>query len=331
MITFSIIIPIYKVEKYINECIDSVISQSYQDYEIILVDDGSPDRCPEICDEYAKTDKKIKVIHKENGGLSDARNAGLRIASGKYILFLDSDDFLNKESLKELSDCIQSVGEVDILLCSMLLYNEKDSLFYKNHKAYIDKRKKEVSGIEILVDLIKTQTIMWSVSSSVFRRENLINKNIYFEKNLIGAEDLDFFMNVILHSKTFAAENIDICIYRLGREGSITTNLNTKALYVQLFVRKKWFDYFANLSIDDLEKNTLCSFFSSIYIMKIFELSKFNKSEKHELMQFIKSNNYILNYHNNTKYRIVAKVYKTFGIDFGIRIQKIYHKLFSKK
>ena len=90
---FSIIIPVYKVEKYLQECVDSVLSQTFTDYEIILVDDGSPDNCPKICDEYAKTDERIKVIHQKNSGQACARNAAIKMASGEYILCLDSDDY----------------------------------------------------------------------------------------------------------------------------------------------------------------------------------------------------------------------------------------------
>ena len=99
----SVIIPIYNVEKYIRQCIDSVLNQTYTQIEIILVDDGSPDNCGAICDEYAERDNRIKVIHKENGGLSDARNAGLAIAQGDFVYFLDSDDYLRKnEAIEEL-------------------------------------------------------------------------------------------------------------------------------------------------------------------------------------------------------------------------------------
>ena len=93
----SVIIPVYKVEKYINRCVESVLVQNYHNIEVILVDDGSPDNCGIICDKYAETDSRIKVIHKKNGGLSDARNAGLDIATGQYICFIDSDDYIEKE------------------------------------------------------------------------------------------------------------------------------------------------------------------------------------------------------------------------------------------
>ena len=91
----SIIIPVYKVEKYLDKCVESVVNQTYKNLEIILVDDGSPDNCPKMCDEWAEKDKRIKVIHKENGGLSDARNFGIEKATGDYLMFLDSDDYLD--------------------------------------------------------------------------------------------------------------------------------------------------------------------------------------------------------------------------------------------
>ena len=90
----SVIVPIYNVEKYLARCVDSIVNQTYKNLEIILVDDGSPDRCPQMCDDYADKDSRNKVIHKKNGGLSDARNAGMAVATGEYISFIDSDDWI---------------------------------------------------------------------------------------------------------------------------------------------------------------------------------------------------------------------------------------------
>ena len=98
---FSIIVAIYKVEKYLSQCIESILAQSYKNFELILVDDGSPDNCPVICDEYAKTDSRIKVVHKNNGGLVSARKAGIEIASGEYICFVDGDDFVQYDMLEQ--------------------------------------------------------------------------------------------------------------------------------------------------------------------------------------------------------------------------------------
>ena len=102
----SVIVPVYKVESYLDKCIKSIISQSYTNLEIILVDDGSPDKCPEMCDNWAKKDDRIKVIHKENGGIADARNSGLAAATGAYICFVDSDDYIDREFVKTLYNLI---------------------------------------------------------------------------------------------------------------------------------------------------------------------------------------------------------------------------------
>ena len=98
----SVIVPVYKVEQYLNRCVSSIIKQSHTNLEIILVDDGSPDRCPQLCDEWALQDSRIKVVHKENGGLSDARNVGLKKASGNYICFVDSDDYVSTKFVETL-------------------------------------------------------------------------------------------------------------------------------------------------------------------------------------------------------------------------------------
>ena len=97
---FSVIVPVYKVEKYLPRCIDSVLSQSFSDFELILVDDGSPDSCGEVCDNYKERDERIKVIHKANGGLASARRAGIRVARGDYVFNLDSDDLIENDTLE---------------------------------------------------------------------------------------------------------------------------------------------------------------------------------------------------------------------------------------
>ena len=102
MCKVSVITPVYKVEKYLGKCIDSILNQSFKDFELIIVDDGSPDSCGKIADEYEKIDSRVKVIHKENGGAPSARNAGIEIAKGEYFYFPDSDDWLDPEYLQEL-------------------------------------------------------------------------------------------------------------------------------------------------------------------------------------------------------------------------------------
>lgn len=122
----SVIVPVYKVEKYLNECVTSITNQTYQNMEIILVDDGSPDNCPEMCDSWAQKDNRITVIHKTNGGLSSARNAGIDIATGKYLSFVDSDDTIEKDMLKTMFLAAQKYN-AEIVCCGRkLIVSEND-------------------------------------------------------------------------------------------------------------------------------------------------------------------------------------------------------------
>ena len=123
----SIIVPVYKVEKFLEICINSIINQTYRNIEIIFVDDGSPDNCGLICDNYAKKDKRIRVIHKENGGLSDARNAGIEIAKGKYLCFVDSDDKVSEDFVEKLYKGITE-SEADLCLCGIDRIDENDNI-----------------------------------------------------------------------------------------------------------------------------------------------------------------------------------------------------------
>lgn len=121
----SIIIPVYNVEKYIDKCMDSILCQSYQDFEIILVNDGSTDKSPAICDDYEKKDERIKVIHKENTGTSSARNVGLDVSTGKYITFIDSDDWIHKNYLETLLNLI-SENSADIAICEHIKVTDEN-------------------------------------------------------------------------------------------------------------------------------------------------------------------------------------------------------------
>ena len=123
----SVIVPVYNVERYLRKCIESILNQTYQDLEVILVDDGSKDCSGNICDEYAAKDARIRVIHKENGGLSDARNCGIDVAKGEYLLFVDSDDFIHSQMLEVLYDAMQDIG-ADISVCNFLNVPEGQDL-----------------------------------------------------------------------------------------------------------------------------------------------------------------------------------------------------------
>ena len=143
----SIIVPIYNVEQYLERCIESIINQTYKNLEIILVDDGSKDNSGTIADTYASKDNRIKVIHKENGGLSDARNHGLDQSKGKYIMFIDSDDFIDSSMCEILFETAEKYFS-DIVSCNYYIYRNKNHISV--HPMSIQEDEKVFSGIDIL-------------------------------------------------------------------------------------------------------------------------------------------------------------------------------------
>lgn len=154
----SIIVPVYKVEPYLRRCIESIINQTYKDLEIILVNDGSPDNCGDICDEYAQLDKRIRVIHKENGGLSDARNAGIDIAVGKYIGFVDSDDYIAEDMYEFLVNLMEK-NNADISICGT--YYVKDDKIKKSRKVSSEIRLNSETAIKEMLGELSFNTSAW--------------------------------------------------------------------------------------------------------------------------------------------------------------------------
>lgn len=161
----SIIIPVYKVEEYLEKCIESVLKQTYTNLQIILVDDGSPDNCGKICDEYAKKDSRIEVIHKVNGGLSDARNVGIAKAKGKYIGFVDSDDYIKEDMYEILINLIKEY-DADVSICN--LYDVIDGKEYiRNNENGIQ----EYSRLEILKEVLLDENIQSYAWNKLYKKE----------------------------------------------------------------------------------------------------------------------------------------------------------------
>lgn len=210
----SVIVPIYKVEDYIKECVDSIIDQTYKNLEIILVDDGSPDKCPDICDEYASKDTRIKVIHKPNGGLSDARNAGLDVCKGEYVAFVDSDDFIDKEMYEEMVRT-SIMHNADIVRCDFRMYGgskyQKHSLYHKHQSITI------LQGFEPLKALLSCNThcAAWD---KLYKRD-FINNTRFINGRL--NEDIIFQFLLLKDGGTYVEINNVYYNYRI-RKGSIT-------------------------------------------------------------------------------------------------------------
>lgn len=207
----SIIVPIYKVEPYLNKCIESIVDQTYRNTEIILVDDGSPDNCGSICDAWAEKDGRIVVIHKENGGLSDARNAGLKIAKGEYIAFVDSDDRIASDFLSELLNAINDTG-ADISECAVNYISESGTVTKTRFAA-----AGPIDRIEALRRLILEDGVYQTVWNKLYRREVL--GGIMFEKDKYNEDD---FWTYLIFDRINNLASVNKPLYNyLQRRGSI--------------------------------------------------------------------------------------------------------------
>lgn len=218
----SIIVPIYRVEAYLPKCVDSLLNQDLprETYEIILVDDGSPDSCGAMCDEYASVYTNIKVVHRENGGLSAARNSGIGIAQGKYVQFVDSDDYIESNVLNALVEKMES-DQLDVLRYSYRNVNEQYEAFEPNKvsKPFVDYRDEACDGLTFLTERLGFGCYAWQF---VVRRELLedclFKEGVYFE-------DTEWTPRMLL--KAHCVSSADLMVYNyLLRKGSITQSVD---------------------------------------------------------------------------------------------------------
>lgn len=302
----SVIIPVYKVEKYIEKCIDSICNQSYRDIEILLIDDGSPDNCSKICDDYAIKDKRVKVIHKENGGLSDARNTGLKAATGDYVVFVDGDDFwMENNALQYLVDAVKP--ELDFIgyNCS---YYYPDSGTYSSWVAYDDVLATPTDKNTAMVTLVKSGTFPMSACLKLMKRSFLIDNHLFFKKGQI-AEDIPWFINVLDATNKCCFVNQYIYAYRQNVDGSISNTRGRKSFNHLFDIFKTELSLIDSRSFSEEAKDALKSFLAYEYCI-LLTYKGIDKETKQELLNYKD----ILAYDLNTKVKKASRIYKTLGI-----------------
>ena len=254
---FSIIIPVYKVEQYLAECIDSVLIQNYVDYEIILVDDGSPDKSPRICDEYSEKFCNIRVIHKKNEGLSAARNDGIKEAQGEYIIFLDSDDkFEDDNVLRNIHDYIELVLQ-DVVFCSSLKrFSDMNEVISNS----LNNLKNNIIDMDSFFDFAAKKSFIFCAQALIVKRSFLIQNELFFYKGILH-EDMEWCPRVFALLDKVAVYSGNYYMYRIN-QSSITSTINPKRfvdiefiidrmneLYVKFNLKKKFLLKWTNMLI----------------------------------------------------------------------------------
>lgn len=308
----SIIVPIYKIEKYLNPCIDSVLKQSYKDYELILVDDGSPDNCGKICDEYAAKNNQIKVVHKENGGLSSARNAGTEVAKGEFLFFLDGDDFLEEESLKKLMDAINNTN-ADMYTFANFDYDEDG-----NKKLVTNISNKIFNSVnELYKEMIKeVGYFKWEVWRYLFRRSVVEKNNLKARLDVKITEDCDFTNRYLQKVNSIYAVNIPVVNYRVSRAGSAMTQKDKEKCLDEIRNGKEFFVFYS----EHKDMPDVANYFEKYYYGKIKKMiALFELDEKDEIF---------INNHKIRPRKVYGKIFEFFLKVFGYKgTEKLLKKL----
>ena len=317
MILLSIIMPVYNVEKYLNECIDSVLSQTVNDYELILVDDGSTDRSGEICREYAEKTDRIKVIQKQNSGAAAARNVGIKNAKGEYLLFLDSDDFWSGR------DCLQILKTEAQKNCDIVMFKAAkyfDGKVIDSYGDYDLKKANSENAAEIFRYMVKEHKQLASACNKMVRREYILENGIFFLEGTIG-EDIDWCVRVFKNAEKVCAANEILYMYRQNRTGSVTNAVSPEKLN-NLFNTIKIVsdEYKQGESVFDAAVKSFMAYEYAI-LLYIYPVSNSDIS-----ISDIKKYKWLLQYAADKRSKVIRAIYKIFGYKTATNIMRILRK-----
>ncbi|NRT14445.1 glycosyltransferase involved in cell wall biosynthesis [Flavobacterium sp. 28A] len=304
-ILFSIIIPVYNVEHYLEQCLDSILCQSYSAFEIILVNDGSTDSSLKICIQYETKDARISIINKANGGLSDARNVGLLIAKGDYVLFTDSDDYwVGKQVLEDLNFLIKK-SNPDVIIHEESRFFSKNNIKNKFNQQYLNVTygdfKKESEAL-VYYDLFAA--CAWD---KVIRRVILIENDLFFPLGR-KSEDMEWCSRLMMHLKTFVVYPTSFYTYRQARSGSITQNISEQHIMdvyemIKQGLRKTKAD---GSSLD----NALINFWAANYVILLKDFYILSSNNRKAIWNELLSWKYLLTKGRNIKLDKVMQFYR---------------------
>ena len=320
---FSVIIPIYNVEEYLRECVDSILSQSFEDYEIVLVDDGSTDKSGEICDSYSqKHPDIIKTLHKPNGGQSDARNVGAETAAGDYIIYIDSDDFvISADFLKDIHDEIEKHGS-DIVLYKFQKYRDGK---LENCSFSLSGINAIKNGDELLLELVRRDAYYGMAWIKAFRRDMAANNQVIFDTGL-SCEDMDWYFSLLLHADKISAIDNSYIAYR-QRSGSVTTTQKLKNLTDFIYTLEKWHGIIAKADLTDTKRKALMGARAKYYANLLVTYVRLKDKEKKKCVGQIKKLSSLLDYSLSDRPLKIRKLYRLAGFSGVVLLLKIYDRI----
>lgn len=319
----SFVIPVYNVEMYLEECLNSILCQATEACELVLVDDGATDSSGEICDRYAAQHSIVKVIHKENGGLSSARNAGLEVAEGRYVTFVDSDDKIYSDSVVSLLDWIRNEdADMCFLRAAKLFPNGELRDLNEGIVASELHSKPRAAAIEHLATRPKYPGCAWA---KLFRRSFLTEHDLHFPYDRRYSEDLGFIRDCILCAERFDALDVPFYQYRQSRTGSITQKGSAKNFYdLLLFITESAEKLTADTQTNDAISSSVMSFAAFEYFVLLRTYYIIPKADKPAALEQLAEYRWVLQYSKNVKIKAVSRICNVFGIRFSAFLASIY-------
>lgn len=325
---FSVIVPVYKVEEYLPQCVESVLGQTFLDFELLLIDDGSPDGSGALCDRYAEMDPRVRVIHKRNGGLSSARNCGLKEATGEYIVFLDSDDYWDRaDALQEVHSEIHN-GLADVVL---LKYQKFDMKTGRMEPCLDYSATKDLAGMEYAAQLrycVSRQLFDTCAWNKVFRRRLMDKCDLFFTEGII-AEDVDWAARLCLAASCLAIVQNPFHVYRKGRPGAITSTLKIKNLIDTKGSIERCLNYVSNMDLSPLFLESYYGYVAYRYVIWMAESAVVRNSEKKPLIEEMEQHRWLLGYSLNLKVKLARMAVAILGFRGASNLLGVY--LYRKK
>ncbi|SCJ79995.1 Chondroitin polymerase [Anaerotruncus sp. 2789STDY5834896] len=326
----SVVVPVYNIEKYLPTCIDSVVNQSYKNFELLLINDGSTDNSRAICYQYASDHAFIRVINQENSGLSAARNTGIRNATGDYIYFIDGDDLINPKALESFVEISERVPNVDYIIGRMSFFVDGTTEYIPDKWLVDPETVSGKDGQDAFASIIEVNHYFMAGIRGMYRREYLIKNRLFFDEELRYSEDIDFSYRLYRTASSVESNPLPYYYYREGRPGSLMNTLSLVKVFLTLGILTNWYQIVVDdqLSLKPRFHRALCKNLQDRFIVYYSQYpAMIERSDIPNFFEKISEYKYILRNATSVKQRLIYHSIQTIGPRLTHKVLSLYLKV----
>ncbi len=320
---FSVIIPIYNTGKELERCVNSVLSQTFEDMELILVDDGSTDDSGQLCDQFAEKDGRVVVIHQENGGSSEARNTGVRNAKGNYLVFLDSDDMWSEgDALEGIYKVINDNLNTDVVVFGLEIWKD-DGTFVKTRRV---EASNSTSKEDIIKKLIYTNQYFSASYVKILKRTFFVENDLFFKKELLSGEDMEWSARVMVLCNSIQVYPSTFYKRIRRSEGSITSDIGKKNILDVLEAIEKGIAFIQDNTSSKSLEDIYCEYWAYNYAMLLGLAAKVKNDPDYSMIyKRLKDLKWLLKYDHVKKVKMMKLATKLLGLKGAMKLLSVYY------